>query len=192
MATEEQRRLRAAVTRHTPSEVLEEPGLRRAAVALIFTPGERGLELCMIRRSEHPEDPWSGHMAFPGGRREPEDVSSLATAIRETDEEIGVVLPPETLLGPLSPIRVPARVSSKPMVIEPFVFCLRQKMELAPNEEVAGVYFFSLDGLVEGEGRGEFELPHRGEKLQLDCIDQQGVRIWGLSLRMLDELLQRL
>ena len=145
----------------------------------------------MIRRSEHPQDPWSGHMAFPGGRRDPEDVSSLATALRETEEEIGVVLPPESLLGPLSPLRVPYRVSNKAMVIEPFVFCLEERMELVPNEEVAGVYFFSLSSLLRGEGRGEFQLPHRGEDLLLDCIDQQGVRIWGLSLRMLDELLQR-
>ena len=191
MATETSRELRAAVTLHTPPPVQEEPGLLRAAVALIFTPGLEGLELCMIRRSEHPQDPWSGHMAFPGGRRDPEDVSSLATALRETEEEVGVVLPPESFLGPLSPLRVPYRVSNKAMVIEPFVFCLEERLKLVPNEEVAGVYFFSLSSLLRGEGRGEFHLPHRGEDLLLDCIDQQGVRIWGLSLRMLDELLQR-
>ena len=191
MATEQHRRLYAAVARHPSGEVQEEPDLRRAAVALIFAPGPEGLDLCMIRRSEHPQDPWSGHMAFPGGRREPEDASSLQTAIRETKEEIGVVLPLDSLLGPLSPLRVPYRVSNAAMVIEPFVFCLHQRMNVEPNEEVAGVHFFSLSSLLDGDGRGEFQLSHRGEDLQLDCIDLQGVRVWGLSLRMLDELLQR-
>ena len=191
MATEEKQLLIAAVRRHAASPVVDEPSLLRAAVALIFTPGDDGFELCMIQRSEHPQDPWSGHMAFPGGRREPVDSSSLETAIRETEEEIGVVLSMESFLGPLSPLRVPYRVSNKAMVIEPFVFCLENEMEPVPNGEVAGIYFFSLRSLRMGVGRGEFQLPHRGEDLSLDCIDQKGVRIWGLSLRMLDELLQR-
>ena len=131
-------------------------------------------------------------MAFPGGRQDPEDVSSLSTAIRETREEIGVVLTEADTLGPLSPLRVPYRVSNAPLVIEPHVFCTEQELHVVPNEEVAGVYFFALESLLRGDGRGVFTLPHRGEDYKLDCIDQQGVRIWGLSLRILDELLQRL
>lgn len=192
MATEESDALRRAVARHSPPEVVSEEGLQLAAVALIFTPGPEGLELCMIRRSDHPDDPWSGHMAFPGGRRDAEDNTSLHTAMRETLEEIGVALEHEDCLGGLSPLRVPYRVSGAAMVIEPFVFCLQEPLKWTSNEEVAGVYFFNLDGLRQERGRGLFEFSHKGESMQLDCIEQQGCRIWGLSLRILDELLQRL
>jgi len=56
---------------------------RRAAVALILRDGAAGIELLFIRRAEHPMDPWSGQMAFPGGRAEPGDRDLEATAVRE-------------------------------------------------------------------------------------------------------------
>ena len=72
-------------------------GLRLAAVALILAPCDGEISVCMILRSEHPEDPWSGHMAFPGGRADTEDRNNLHTARRETWEEIGTrrILAPE-------------------------------------------------------------------------------------------------
>src|SRR5688500_11808432 len=62
---------------------------RRAAVALVLRDGPQGLELLFIRRAEHPLDPWSGQIAFPGGRAEPGDADLRTTAIRETAEELG-------------------------------------------------------------------------------------------------------
>src|SRR4051812_3842337 len=60
------------------------PAIRRAAVAAILRDAAEGPEILFIRRAEHPQDPWSGHMAFPGGREEPGDADLLETAIRET------------------------------------------------------------------------------------------------------------
>jgi len=165
---------------------------RVAAVALVFLPGPAGLSLCMIRRSEHPDDPWSGHMAFPGGRMDPGDADGLHTAMRETVEEVGLQLHPSECVGRLASVEVPQRVSGHRMVVEPFVFVLPQSVELTPNDEVAEVYFFPLETLLSREGRGQFEYQWRGMPVQLDCIELEGCRIWGLSLRMLDELLDKL
>ena len=78
------------------------------AVALVLAPGSMGLEALFIRRAERADDPWSGHIALPGGRREPGDADRLATAVRETREEVGVTLPASALLGD-STTSTPAR-----------------------------------------------------------------------------------
>jgi 8-oxo-dGTP pyrophosphatase MutT (NUDIX family) len=146
----------------------------------------------MIRRSEHPEDPWSGHMAFPGGRKDPGDTDSLGTAIRETQEEIGLTLSRAQCLGALAPVWTPPGVGDGSMVIEAFVFWQDEAIATKANNEVAGVFHFPLSLLRAGEGRGRFDYDHKGTLLKLDRIDQQGCRIWGLSLRVLDDLIQRL
>ncbi len=146
----------------------------------------------MIRRAEHPKDPWSGHMAFPGGRRDPQDTDSLGTAIRETQEEIGIDLQRSQCLGALAPVFVPLSLGTGAMTIEAFVFALDSPISPQGNGEVAGIFQFPLAQLQSEAGRGTFEYEHQKVPLQLDCIDLQGCRIWGLSLRMIDHLLDRL
>ena len=63
-----------------------------AAVALVLRPGTGGLEALFIKRAEHPDDPWSGHVGLPGGRAEDSDPGLVHTAVRETEEEIGLRL----------------------------------------------------------------------------------------------------
>src|SRR5687768_2605338 len=83
---------RSLVTRPgSPGE--HDPEARPAAVALVLRAVEmKGLELLFIRRAEYADDPWSGQVAFPGGRHESGDESLERTAIRETWEETGIDL----------------------------------------------------------------------------------------------------
>jgi len=92
-------------SRENPAE--EEEGVRKAAVALIFRIGQQGaLELLFIKRAEYPGDPWSGQIAFPGGREEARDASLAETAIRETREETEIDLEREgMMIGTLDDLR---------------------------------------------------------------------------------------
>ena len=54
-----------------------EPRAGRAAVAIMVREGSDATEMLMIRRATREGDPWSGHMGFPGGRRDPEDASNF-------------------------------------------------------------------------------------------------------------------
>jgi len=171
----------------------------KAAVALIFSPPERpasgtGLELLMIKRAEHPGDPWSGHMAFPGGRVDPGDLSPADAAARETLEEVGLDLAPADPLGAMPVLQTPTRLLRRPLDIHPFLYTFDRPLPpLTPEaKEVAGIHRFALSRLLADEGRATFPWKVRGQTLRMPCILMDGCRIWGLSLRMLDDLLERL
>jgi 8-oxo-dGTP pyrophosphatase MutT (NUDIX family) len=93
---------------------------RLAAVAAVLRVVEGTVELLFIKRSEHEGDPWSGHMAFPGGRHEPHDASLEATACRETMEELSLDLSRGRLLGRLDDL-APRNPVLPPILIRPFV-----------------------------------------------------------------------
>ncbi len=131
-------------------------------------------------------------MAFPGGRVEPSDVDVEATVCREVREEIGLNLLAHGLRqGALSDVVTPP-VGAR-LVVTPFVYELSEVPALTLDEqEVAAVHWLALDRLLSGEGRGTFLYRFRGSEMDLGCIDIDGVRIWGMTLRILDELCERI
>ncbi|GMV12635.1 MAG: hypothetical protein AMXMBFR56_08590 [Polyangiaceae bacterium] len=165
---------------------------KHAAVAAVLRAGPTGAEVLLIRRAEHERDPWSGHMAFPGGRFDPEDAHLLATARRETLEEVGLDLERSAeLLGALEPLPAVARGRRVGLTIAPFVFELLGSVELRPNHEVVEALWAPLSGLARGEGRAKVDYVLDGQKLELPAWDVEGRVVWGLTYRMLDSLLER-
>ncbi len=167
--------------------VPEEPTepFTRAAVAMVWTAAG---ELLMIKRAEHEGDPWSGHMAFPGGRVDPEDATSLAAAIRESREELALDLCGAEVLGELTPLRTPFRARGHVHYVHAHVFCVEAIGGLELNREVESVHHFELGRLLADEGRDSFQW--RG--WTMPCVRLNGCFIWGMSLRLLDELLERI
>ena len=153
-----------------PALHVTEPGLQRAAVAMVLREVEAGLELLFIRRAEHPNDPWSGQMAFPGGRTEPGDVGLRATAIRETREELGLDLERQGLfLGALDEVRAMARLRPMNLAIAPFVFRLDADGALTPSEEVESAHWLPLAGLLDPAARSAHVYEHQGARIEFPC-----------------------
>jgi len=176
--------VRAALAAREPAQVADPPSLR-AAVALVLREGGQGLEVLFIRRAEHPQDPWSGQMAFPGGRAEPGDGDLRATAIREAREEIGVDLSRAAeYLGALDEVRAMARMRPMNLTITPFVFRLCEPFEPALSDEVRSLHWVALPDLLDNAARSTMEYAHQGVALQFPCLRFEELVIWGLTYRM--------
>ena len=163
-----------------------------AAVATVLRPGPTGAEVLLIRRAEHADDPWSGQMAFPGGRFAPDDADLLATARRETREEVGLDLGRAArLLGPLDLLPAVARGRRVGLTIAPFVFELADDLELCPNHEVLEALWAPLTDLARGANRETVAYVHEGQELQLPGWNVNGRVVWGLIYCMLESLINR-
>src|SRR5262245_45539810 len=178
----------------TTRELVDGPRHGRAAVAIVIREAANGPQVLLIRRAEHPGDAWSGHMAFPGGREDPVDESLLATAIRETFEEVALDLGQAgRLLGQLAPLPAVARGRPVGMTIVPFVFELVADAELTYSDEVVEAVWVPLDPLLQGQLRTTFAVDRDGgERVDLPAHDVGGRIVWGLTYRMLDSLFELL
>lgn len=183
-------RLQAALTAHQPVEV-NEAGVRRAAVALIFRAGEEGRpELLFIKRAEYPGDPWSGQVAFPGGREEHGDTSLSGTAVRETREETGVDLERDgRLIGTLDDL-YPRSVRLPPISVRPFVFALERNEPLSLSSEVALAFWIPFGSLATSEAWREDTVFASGIQLNARVFRHQDHVIWGMTERILAQLLR--
>lgn len=173
----------ARLRSHRPRQA-NPPGAQPAAVAVIIAPGR---EILLVRRAVHESDRWSGHMALPGGRFELGDRDLLATAIRETREEVGVALGEDALLGVLDDL-APRAPTLPPVVVRPFVFGLPARPEARPSGEIAGVRWFSLDSLAASAAEAEVDVD--GARARVPAfVPETGCVIWGMTHRILSGLL---
>jgi len=170
------------------------PNVRDAAVAAIFriTEGD-ALELLMIERASYAGDPWSGHIAFPGGRREPQDATLLDTALRETREETGVdLLTAGRVLGALDRVN-PMSPALPPLSISPFVAQLTENAPLALSNEVAGSFWVPLTTLQHADVSREVDVTlSNGSTRRVRAFVHGRYTIWGLTERILRDLLSRI
>lgn len=167
-----------------------DPGWLQAAVSLVIR-ADRCLDLLLIKRARSERDPWSGHMALPGGRRDPDDESLQVTAARETREETGLDLDREgVLLGRLEEIK-PESVRLPRLTIAPFVWGVSARAEArVASREVDAVHWIPLDTLRRPETHGDVDIPLPGGTRSFPCYRVADEIVWGLTYRILRRFLE--
>lgn len=193
VAHEDMVRLRAAVDLHDAVGAEREEGLRRAAVVLLFRAGEDGSpELLFIKRADYPGDPYSGQVAFPGGREEPGESALVETAIRETREETGIDLSRDgTIIGTLDDLR-PTTLGLPAIIVRPYVALLDLREPLILSPEVALAFWIPLEALKVAESWRDTTILARGIQANRRAFHHEDHIIWGMTERILAQLLELL
>jgi 8-oxo-dGTP pyrophosphatase MutT (NUDIX family) len=185
----------ASLARVPAREEGDEAGLRWAAVALVLTGTRaRDAELLFIRRALRDGDPWSGHVAFPGGRRDPTDRDLLHTAVRETHEELGLDLVQRAdarLLGALDDLR-PRNTPLPPIVVRPVVFTVASPVALVPNVEVRSAFWTPLATLLDPAVRGDHVVTRGDLRVRFPAYRLGDDVVWGMTERIVTQFLLRL
>ena len=162
--------------------------LMKAAVAMILRDGEQGTEVLLMQRAFHPKDPWSGQMAFPGGKIEATDESAKAAAMREAHEEVGADLREQDYVGRLDDVYGLKVNTVFSVHISCFVFKPARPLDLVANEEVADMVWLPLGFLNDRKNAHDFVHPS-DPALAMPAVminPSMSQVLWGLSLRMLN------
>ena len=170
-------------------EQLSVDGDERAAVALVLRDRAQGPEVLFIERATRSGDPWSGHMAFPGGRLEPGDETARAAAQRETLEEVGLSLSGAEYIGRLGDLRGNRRFRQTRLVVSAYVFLLDDPgpMEL-DQTEVRSSMWFPLRGILDSESHVAYRSSETGTlEFPGILVGEPGRHIvWGLTYRFVE------
>ncbi|MCW3989541.1 MAG: CoA pyrophosphatase [Candidatus Bathyarchaeota archaeon] len=149
-----------------------------AAVAMLLAETDDTVKVLLVKRATREEDPWSGHMAFPGGRRGHGDRDLMATACRETREETEIDLTQCTTIGSLAALHSTVRPD---LCIQPFIFSCTEPPEVTLNEELMAHYWIPLEEL--NRSRGKTRIDSR----EFPAYLVEGEAVWGLTYRMLEK-----
>jgi 8-oxo-dGTP pyrophosphatase MutT (NUDIX family) len=171
-----------------PTDLAAAIEVRASVDAAVLVPlhMKRGVLHAVFTRRHHELPRHAGEISFPGGRRDAEDADLIATALRETHEEVG--LPPDSveLIGALEPI--PTVVTG--YAIHPFVGIVPNSFRWTPSDgEVAAVIDLPLPAVAAGYERRR--LVRRGAAIRTDAYVVDDHVIWGATARIVSDLLER-
>ncbi len=180
-----------ALARRAPRVVPEEEAVRRAAVTLLLRPGDAGPVALFVHRADVDGDPWSGHVALPGGTTEPGDRDLLETARRELFEETGLSISRHQYLGALDDIHPRSRALPS-IAVTPFVAWREGPAPIRANPEVQAHIWVPFTVLRERAYRSELRLGREGLELRFPTIEFEGYTIWGMTYEIIAGFLARL
>ncbi|MEM7347983.1 MAG: CoA pyrophosphatase [Chloroflexota bacterium] len=173
-----------------PVDILLPAGIL-AAVSIIFWVAKGDLRICIGQRAVRADDPWSGDMAFPGGKAESSDETIHDVAARETYEEVGLHLPPERLIGRLDPVMGGSGGSRPPLAVQPLVYLLsRPPSPFKFDNELDAAYWVSVDHLWDPTNWSTIEYARTGQ--HYPAIKIADHYLWGFTLGVMVKLSHQL
>jgi 8-oxo-dGTP pyrophosphatase MutT (NUDIX family) len=145
-------------------------------------------EVFFIERAHNVRDPWSGQIALPGGNREPRDGNIVVTAQRETREEVGIILPEQSLLARLDDLQGRNNNEEIPLIISCFVFHLDTPQAVRHSSEVGDSFWISVEDLLHSKNQIQHQTiysedPYPGIQFP------SGKVLWGLTYRFVQTFL---
>jgi len=127
-----------------------------------------------------------GQLSFPGGGREGDETFE-ETALRESREEIGLIIEQVEILGLMSPLYV----NHSRNMVTPVVGIIQERQEFTPNpNEVEEVFTVSFSELLATENKNLEEWELRNRKFQVPFWDIHHVPLWGATAMMVSELME--
>ena len=183
--------IRAALRTHDPKLHQVDPGIVRvrAAVAIVARPVPRDVEVLLIRRAAFENDPWSGDIAFPGGRIGAADEPPRLTAERETREEVGLDVSEAEWLGQLDDVIG----GDGAVVVSGFVYALSAPAVLEINHEVAAAGWVRLSQLAAPERQTTSTFRYKDRDVRLPAIrvfDDDSPHLWGLTYQFVERFMR--
>ncbi|MHB1863437.1 MAG: NUDIX hydrolase [Gemmatimonadaceae bacterium] len=185
-------RLASALAAHPGRIITPEIPVRQAAISVVLRMGVSAPEVLLIRRAQAERDPWSGHVACPGGRMEPGDADLAATAIRETVEETGIDLAGHgRLIGTLDDIH-PRTPALPPILVRPFVAAVGGTPRVQPSREVAAFTWVPFGDLLDRANWGTAPIAIRTLGVEERPVFRHAdFLVWGMTEFMLRQLVAR-
>lgn len=180
--------VQARLAAHNPAED-RTSNARPAAVAIVLRPDGDDVQVLFIKRAEYEQDPWSGQVAFPGGRHETGDPTLLDTAFRETSEEIGIQLRDKAhVLGRLDDLHSKT-VQLPNLFVRPFVMTVADLPPLQLSSEVAEAFWVPMELLRRESSWLPTTVRARGLTFDVRACLFEGRVIWGMTERIISQLI---
>lgn len=166
-------------------------GTARAAVVLVLRAGQIEPEALFVVRATHERDPWSGHVALPGGREESVDRDLVDTALRELREETGLDLDRMEIAGRLDDLHPVSRHIPR-IAISSFVAWRPEPGGIRESPEIEGHFWVPVSELETPARRSALTLRRDGDTFRFPTIEYDGYTVWGLTYSIVQNFLELL
>ncbi len=183
-------KLEQLLSKNNTKGLVDESEFVHAAVMMVLKEVEQRYSLLFIKRPNNERDPFSGHMAFPGGRMESGDKSKDQTAVRETREEVGIDINQSgRILGSLDDV-IPNNPRARNYIVTPYVSLLNEEVTMSlDSTEVEKTFWIPLSHLIDDKNT-ETRMRDRGGRMVKDyAYHYEGHIIWGMTGRILHHFL---
>tara|TARA_R110000744_G_C19325366_1_gene558008 strand:+ start:911 stop:1495 length:585 start_codon:yes stop_codon:yes gene_type:complete len=157
--------------------------LKSAAVLIPIVNNHNQLEVLLTKRASHLNH-HPGQISFPGGKVEPYDVDTTATALRETQEEIGLQSTFINVLGQLKPYQTISGYEITPIV----AMVADNKIYQIDENEVSEVFHVPLSHFLQRQHHIQVPVYHQGKQHNVHFMPYQTYNIWGATAAMLHDL----